>query len=239
MPSKRRSLTEDVQNKLLEMIYNHEFSEDGCLPSENELSERFEVSRTTTRSAVGALVEKGLVERRPGKGIYVVDNTSSAAIESLRLFMLSSSFTVAEFFETRTILETQNAYYAALRAEESDILELQKAVDKMRECQTEYNEEYTIADINFHIGIAYATKNKLLIAFYEAIKPLLTKIITYVIVTGGQLEADYGLHKEILDAIKAQDPQLAYDKMLYNMNSSKATLLRELTPDTNVHVIAK
>lgn len=236
---KRKSLTEDVQEKLMNMIYNQEFAADGSLPSEGELSALFQVSRTTTRSAVGALVEKGLLERRHGKGVYVVDNTSTAAVESLRLFMLSDNYSLTEFLETRSILETQNAYYAALRATEEDISLLQSSVDKMRDCQNEFNEAYTLADINFHLQIAYASKNKMLIAFYEALKPLLTKIITYVVVTGGQLEADYGLHQDVLDAIAAHDPDRAYAKMLYNMKSSQATLLGELSADSSVHDIIR
>ena len=60
---RRKSLTEDVQDRLMEMILNGDFGSDDCLPSEQTLSEMFKVSRTTTRSAVGALVEKGLLER--------------------------------------------------------------------------------------------------------------------------------------------------------------------------------
>lgn len=232
---KRKNLTDEVQEQLMDMILKGHFAENDSLPSEQVLSEMFGVSRTTTRSAVGSLVEKGLLERKHGKGIYVANNTSSATVESLRLFMMSDCFTIAEFLETRKILEPQNAYYAALRATPEEIAGLKSCVDRLCTFNTEYDAEYTVQDINFHLGIASASKNKILIAFYEAIKPLLEKIITYVVVTGGQLEADYGIHREVLNAIAEKNPTLAYEKMTYNMISSEETLLKNLSPDMKVH----
>lgn len=44
-----------------------------CLPSGGELAKRYGVSRHTLRRAVDELVDSGLVERRHGKGVYVLD----------------------------------------------------------------------------------------------------------------------------------------------------------------------
>lgn len=44
-----------------------------CLPSENELAERFGVNRHTIRRAVEDLIATGLLERRHGKGTFVLD----------------------------------------------------------------------------------------------------------------------------------------------------------------------
>lgn len=235
MLMKRKSLTDEVQEKLLAMILSGKFPYGALLPSEQILSETFGVSRTTTRSAVGNLVEKGLLERKHGKGIYVANNTSSATIESLRLLMMSDCYSVAELLETRKILEPQNAYYAALRATDDEIKGLSLCVDRMRDLSVQYDIEYTVQDINFHLGIAHASKNKILITFFEAIQPLLSKIISFVVVAGGQLEADYGLHRDILTAIIEHNPDMAYRKMADNMVSSEKTLLKNLSPDISVH----
>lgn len=142
------------------------------------------MSRTTTRSAVGALVEKGLLERKHGKGIYIVNNSFSATEEALRLLMIRENYTLAELLETRKIPEPQTAYYAALRATDKEMAQLKTYVGKMCSFGREYHEDFTTQDFNFHIGVAYASKNTMLIAFLEAMKPLLLKIINYVIVMG-------------------------------------------------------
>lgn len=232
---RRKSLTEDVQDRLMEMILNGDFASDDCLPSEQTLSEMFKVSRTTTRSAVGALVEKGLLERKHGKGVFVAHNSLNVTTESLRLMMIRENYSVAEFLETRKILEPQNAYYAALRATDSELEQMRMCVDRMKALGRNYDDEFTVQDINFHMAVAYASKNKLLIAFMEAMKPLLVKMIKYVIQTGGQAEADVGIHREVLDAICAHDPILAQEKMLYNMRESESTFMRSFTAGTSIN----
>ena len=66
----RISRTEEVESVLLSKL--HELAgPDGRLPTEAEIAQMFSVSRTTVRSAVGALVARGLVVRRQGTGSFV------------------------------------------------------------------------------------------------------------------------------------------------------------------------
>jgi GntR family transcriptional regulator len=66
----RISRTEEVESVLLGKL--HELAgADGRLPTESEIAQMFNVSRTTVRSAVGALVARGLVVRRQGAGTFV------------------------------------------------------------------------------------------------------------------------------------------------------------------------
>ncbi|WP_216216375.1 GntR family transcriptional regulator [Amycolatopsis aidingensis] len=54
------------------------------IPSERELAERYDVSRLTVRSAIGKLVEEGLLSRVRGKGTF----TASRRME-LQLYLMS------------------------------------------------------------------------------------------------------------------------------------------------------
>jgi DNA-binding GntR family transcriptional regulator len=70
MVGNRISRTEEVEAVLLSKL--HELARpDGRLPTEAEIAQMFSVSRTTVRSAVGALVARGLVIRRQGTGSFV------------------------------------------------------------------------------------------------------------------------------------------------------------------------
>lgn len=63
-----------------------------CLPSENDLAERFSVNRHTIRRAVEDLIAAGLPERRHGKGTFVLDAPAD--------YVLGSNTRFTENFES-------------------------------------------------------------------------------------------------------------------------------------------
>lgn len=70
-------------------IENGALSRGDKLPSENELMERFRVSRQTVRRAMEELTEKGIVEGRRGSGTYVTVNTRRyAAGKEIRIAVM-------------------------------------------------------------------------------------------------------------------------------------------------------
>lgn len=62
----------EVYSKLKQAIYLGEFPAGSFLPTENELMERFQVSKTTVRHAVQLLREHNLVEVRQGSGTKIL-----------------------------------------------------------------------------------------------------------------------------------------------------------------------
>ena len=72
MSARRRpSLVEQVREGLLEDLMSGELKQGAKLPNENELAERFTVSRATIREAVLGLMDAGYLVRRHGSGTYV------------------------------------------------------------------------------------------------------------------------------------------------------------------------
>jgi GntR family transcriptional regulator len=71
---KRPSLVEQVREGLLEDLMTGELEPGAKLPNENELAERFTVSRATIREAVLGLMDAGYLVRRHGSGTYVTSS---------------------------------------------------------------------------------------------------------------------------------------------------------------------
>src|SRR6185437_17159754 len=73
MTSSRRrpSLVEQVRDSLLEDLVSGRLAPGDKLDNENELAERFGVSRATGRDSVRALMDAGYLTRRHGSGTYV------------------------------------------------------------------------------------------------------------------------------------------------------------------------
>jgi GntR family transcriptional regulator len=68
----RQSMVQQVHEALIELLRNEQYTAGSSIPSEQELAERFEVSRATIREALKGLVQAGLLDCRHGKGYYVL-----------------------------------------------------------------------------------------------------------------------------------------------------------------------
>ena len=210
MQVQKISLSQQVQNEIQEMILNGTFRVGEYLPSESELSNRFNVSRTTTRDAISALVEKGF-----------------------RNMVLRESYTFAEFMETRNMIETQMARFAAIRATKEQIERMDGYIRKMRRKDIGIS-TYADYDVAFHMELAVASQNRLLIAVYTAIEPLMKQIVEHVVKSGGKVENDSGFHAAILERIKARDPEGAQDKMKDHLTASERMFQDSIEPDTGL-----
>lgn len=71
---KRPSLVEHVREGLLADLLTGKLEPGAKLPNENELAERFSVSRATIREAVLGLMDAGYLARRHGSGTYVTSS---------------------------------------------------------------------------------------------------------------------------------------------------------------------
>ena len=78
-----------IYRQIRDILVNEirEFYKTGnILPPENELAQRFGVNRHTLRRAIDEIVADGLVERRHGKGVYVLEPAINYSIGSTTRF---------------------------------------------------------------------------------------------------------------------------------------------------------
>ena len=71
MSDNRFPLYIKVYDELLERIQNNHYKENEKLPSENDLTEQFGVSKITIKKALEMLTKEGYVIRIPGKGSFI------------------------------------------------------------------------------------------------------------------------------------------------------------------------
>lgn len=64
-----------LKDQLLENITNGIYAKGEKIPTENELAQKFSVSRITVRKALKELEQEGLLVRRQGKGTFVTDHS--------------------------------------------------------------------------------------------------------------------------------------------------------------------
>jgi DNA-binding GntR family transcriptional regulator len=93
-------LSDVVRSELRRAIMSGEYPLGAKLPNEDQLRERFSVSRITLREAVSGLIEDGYVVRRQGSGTYVTHRPT------LRN-SLDTNFSYTEYLESSGIKVTK------------------------------------------------------------------------------------------------------------------------------------
>lgn len=152
------SLVSKVGASLRHAITSGQYSPGEKLPSEVELTETHQVSRTVIREAVAALKSDGLVEVRQGAGIFVLEATP--ALASSRKVDKARVSSDLEVLEVRAPLEIEAAGLAAARrspAQEEAIFECHRQVLRC----IESDESIRLSDVALHFAIADATNNPL------------------------------------------------------------------------------
>lgn len=210
---KTSRLYEQIVQQIEESIFKGDLKPGDQLPAERELAQRFGVSRTAVREAVKALREKGLVEAYSGRGTFITDGTSEAVRQSLDLMVkVGQPDGAGHLAEVRAILEPEIAALAAVRIQETELATLREAVAVMDRSQTD-PDAYIEADLDFHLALAEAAANPLILSLIDSIVGLLREQrIKIFRVPGGPSRGQFH-HKQILAAVERHDSETARNSM--------------------------
>lgn len=218
-------LYEQVAEKLQEMILKSELRPGERVPPEAELTRLFNVSRTTIREAIKLLKERGLVEISHGKGVFVVEPQESNVTTLLTLYLrLNVSIDVKDLYEIRKVLEVPMAGLAAERASEEDIELLTQLYREMSNA-LEDEERYIQADLEFHMRLAGATKNRLFLVLLAPLVEALTADRLAIYKCNGAAVRGQEGHFKIVEAVRERDPQRAMKAMAEHLRRSEEVLL--------------
>jgi GntR family transcriptional regulator, transcriptional repressor for pyruvate dehydrogenase complex len=194
---KRSGLAEQVISRIRALVAEGTFPVGGRIPSEAELSVLFGVGRSTIREAVRVLADRGLIEVRHGEGTFVVSKTVRESFED-RL----SSAILADIYEARLLLELALSELATVRRDRKDIAAMRRSLDRREHAiRTGNVSRYAEADFGFHLAVAKAAKNPVLLDLYESfvrvVEPLLVAATTPEYIRN----EDDRLHGALCDAI--------------------------------------
>ncbi len=202
-------LYEQIVQQIEESILKGELSEGSQLPAERDLAKQFGVSRTAVREAIKALQEKGLVDAFPGRGTFVTNGTSNSMRRSLdRIIKSGEPDGLAYLVEVREILEPEIAALAAVRATDQDLAAMQESLDVM-ESGRQDSDAFIEADLDFHLALAEAAANPIVLSLIDSIVGLLREQRLRIFRIPGGPECGQHHHKRILEAIQRHDPQEA------------------------------
>ena len=208
---------QETQNKIISKIrdlINYKNLEPGDkMPSERMLSEKFEVSRTHVREAIQKLEFYGILKSKPQSGTFIADIGQVAMSGMIGDILRLTEPDFRSLVETRILLELKTVRLAALRRTKEDLRQMEEALEAYSK-KAHNGEEAVQEDLLFHLAIAKASGNSTMNTFMLIITPeIITNFEKYHICDANLTLMGIQEHRDVFEAIKSGDSQLAKAKM--------------------------
>ena len=213
----KRSLSEDVVDRLREAIYSGKLAPDVRL-REEMLADFLKVSRGPIREALVQLEREGLVIKEPNRGATVA-----------RL----SREDLDEVYSLRVAIETFAISEAIRKGEASQFAEMQAIVDAMSAAVGHgiSAQEAARLDIQFHDILYQAAKHKRLYETWSTLKPQIhIFLLSRNVANPDFRELIIAGHQEILDAIRNGDEARALSLIREHLRQAYERIVTSYTP---------
>ena len=217
-PVINRRFTDHIVKQLKEYILASRPKSGKKLPNETELAETFGVSRGTIREALHMLEHDGIVQikKGPGGGIFVSEGNFFQVIESIFYALQWEHISFGSLMEARKTLEDRIARLAALKATDEDLKEIETTLEKMESPNTSHS-LFVQYDTDFHVSLAKAAKNKILLMFMTAVREFHNRIVDYAALHDDLFPKAISYHRNIYEAVYKRDPKRAAELMLEHL----------------------
>jgi GntR family transcriptional repressor for pyruvate dehydrogenase complex len=214
-----RGRVEGVMRRMETALLDGTWRAGARLPAERALAEQYGVARNTIREAIVRLAARGLLQSRPGAGVFVTEQLRTGIASPWGQLVADHPALRNDILEFRRVLEGATAYFAALRADAGDLKRigaLMRGLEEARQSDDKAGE--ADADAKLHEAIAQASHNTMFLHLHTSVIGMLREHIT-VNGTGlrEQDEDASGLlllqHRTLCDAIRLRKPEEARTAM--------------------------
>lgn len=172
------------------------------LPTEPQLSERYDVSRTVVREAARILEQRGLVRIRPGRGMTVERPSGEPIARHYALLLRSAPTAFDELMDVRMLLETSTARYAATHRSAAHLVTLESTLAAMEAHPGDYDAVLD-EDLRFHSTVGAASGNSVMTLLLDPINACLRESYrdrsTYLAHIPRTIEEHRAIHRAIRD----------------------------------------
>ncbi|TVP42955.1 MAG: transcriptional regulator NanR [Halomonas sp.] len=221
----RRKLSDEVFDRLYEMIEAGEFSPGDTLPSERELMDSYGVGRPAIREAMQTLERIGLVEINHGQRPKVLQPTAMGLMSQIDLtarhMLASSSQSLEQLKEARTFFELGMVEKATGQASSADIAQLRALLDVQRSHLNKDAHAFIAADMDFHTAIAGITRNPIFRATSQAMLGWLARFHASLLHWEGNEDITLLEHANIIDYIERGDKEAAVEEMRKHLERAR------------------
>ncbi len=182
------------------------------LPSEGQLADDLGVGRGSVREAVKSLQSLGIIDVQHGTGLSVRELNFDPMLETFKFGMQFDARSIAELLQIRILLETAVIGKAVEKIEPAALQDLEDLL-ALWEDHNRQGKSFIELDEDFHRILYSALDNKTLMQLFNVFWDAFWELEL-----GDTLKPDPASelrkHREILDAVKARDAELAHERLL-------------------------
>ncbi|HVN72442.1 MAG TPA: FadR/GntR family transcriptional regulator [Desulfomonilia bacterium] len=223
-----------VMNQIIELISQGKLRIGDKLPSEQEMTELFGISRISLREAMKLLEAKGYIESRDRKGKFVKSLTDNVKT-SIEDIISVDQEKIWELLAVRRLIDSEAASLAAKnvsKEQKSRFKRITTVLDKIGADEVLTSKEGGKLYSDFFDIMADSTKNTIFVHLRKSVTTILTGAFPY---SRKKLSTVPGSSKDIVrqlmkinDAIENKDPEAAKAATIEHIDYIEKSLKRAL-----------
>lgn len=226
-----RRLSDEVASRVRALIEEQQLEAGMKLPAERQLAVQLGVSRNSLREALAKLVSEGVLISRRGGGTFIRWQheawSEQNIVQPLKTLLADDPDYSFDILEARHAIEASTARHAAIRATTAD-------KEKIRLCfeatQSEDPDLASQADVRFHLAIAEASHNVVLLqtmrGFFDVLQSSVKQSRQRMYLVPPVFSQLTAQHQAVLDAIVAGDADGARKAMMAHLSFVHTTIKR-------------
>lgn len=213
-----------ITTKIRRAIETGTYANGDQLPPERQLSETYATSRSTIRKALNNLEEAGLVVRKVGSGTFV----NYTGPQEKDVDAVIDQISPLQLIDARMGFERQMTRLAIAHATGRDIDAMESVLERMEASEND-KDEFTRRDSEFHLLLAKASGNPLLVHLYEQINEVRShsqwQAAREVVLQPAQIAKYNYFHRQILNGLKSRDVNAAINALNGHMDLAHQDLV--------------
>ena len=213
-----------IAARLRRAISTGVYADGDRIPPERQLAVAFGAARSTVRKALDQLETEGIVVRRVGSGTFV---NYGGPLHS-QTGEVADFISPLQLIDARLAVEPHMARLAALHATSRDVEGLAGVLARLDEAGTD-KEVFTALDAKFHLAIARASRNPLLLHVYEQINLVRSRaqwaLVKDKVLSPKQILAYNRQHRAIYQALERRDANAVVELITRHLEKARDDLM--------------
>jgi DNA-binding FadR family transcriptional regulator len=227
VPLDRRPIAEQVANRIMGMIKSGNLKSGDRLPTEQQMTIAFAISRPPLREALKALTLMGVLESRQGGRYTVTDLTPSRLVAPFNAMLAVAEYDVHQQFEARSVVDLELVRLCARRAPVETLSRIMTLAVDGRAFESD-PVAFRLLDIEFHQAINDGAGNALLASLAQVLYDLGLDVRRTASEVPGVITTSVGQHVIVAEALMARDEDAAAKAYRTHLEHVRDTTLQSM-----------